>query len=65
MGILCVYFNMAVAIILYDDVVNLLSKSGARLQRIINKLYESCTSSSLEVDLSKTKGYSKTKRHFT
>ena len=42
-------------ILLYADNVVLLSKSGACLQRLMNKLYELCNSSSLEVNLSKTK----------
>ena len=40
---------------LYDDDVVLLSRSSASLQRLLNKLYDFCTSSSLEVILAKTK----------
>ena len=48
-------FNTVVAILLYVDDVVLLSRSCAGLQRLLNKLYEFCTSSSLEVNLAKTK----------
>ena len=44
-------FNMVVAIILYVDVVVLLSKSIPCLQKLLNKLYEFCTSFSLEVNI--------------
>ena len=42
-------FNTVVAILLYVDDLVILSKSRASLQRLLNKLYEICTSSSLEV----------------
>ena len=48
-------FNTVVAILLYVDVVVLLSRSSTSLQRLLNKLNEFCTSSSLEVNLAKTK----------
>ena len=48
-------FNIAVAIVLYDDNIVLLFISRASLQRLLNKLYKFCTSFSLEVNLSKTK----------
>lgn len=48
-------FNTMIAFLLYVDEVVLLSKTGVSLQRLLSKLYEFCTSSSLEVDLSKTK----------
>ena len=48
-------FNTMVAILLFADDVVLLSILGANLQRPLNKLYEYCTSSSLEVNLAKTK----------
>ena len=54
MEILRVYFNIVVVILLYVDNVVLLFKSKVGLQRLLNKLYEFCTSSSLEVNLSKT-----------
>ena len=44
-----------VAIFLFVDNVVLLSRLGACLQRLLNKLYEFCSSSSLEVNLAKTK----------
>ena len=47
-------FNTMVTILLYDDNVVLLSKSWACLQRIMNKLYEVCTSSSPNFKLSMT-----------
>ena len=47
-------FNTLVAILLYVDDVVLLSKSTVGLQRLLNKLYESCTSSSLGDSLFKT-----------
>ena len=49
-------FNIVVVNFLYvDDDVVLLSKSRAGLQELLNKLYEFSTSSSLEINLSKTK----------
>jgi hypothetical protein len=48
-------FNMVVATLLYVVVVVLLSKSRPSLQKLQNKPYEGCTSSSLEVNISKTK----------
>lgn len=54
-------FNTMLAILLYADDVALLSEFGPCLQRLLSKLYEYCSSSSLEVNLSKTKA----KRHFT
>jgi hypothetical protein len=44
-----------VAILLYVVVVVLPSKSRPSLQKLQNKPYEGCTSSSLEVNISKTK----------
>jgi hypothetical protein len=44
-----------IAILLCVDDVVLLSKSGTCLQRLLNKLYKYYTSSSLEVNLAKTK----------
>jgi hypothetical protein len=44
-----------VAILLYVDDVVMLSRSGACLQRLLNKLYEFSTSSSLEVNQAKSK----------
>ena len=44
-----------VAILPYVDDVVMLFKLGASLQRLLNKLYDLCTSSSLEVNLSKAK----------
>lgn len=38
-----VLFNIVVAILLHDDDVVLLSSSEACLQRLMNKLYEFCT----------------------
>ena len=46
---------MMVAILPYVDDVVMLFKLGASLQRLLNKLYDLCTSSSLEVNLSKAK----------
>ena len=47
---------MVIAILLYVDDVVLLSKLGAGLQRLLNKLHEFRTFSSLEVNLfNKTK----------
>ena len=43
-------FKTIVAILLYGDNVVLLSKLGAGLQRLLNKLYEFCTSSNLEIN---------------
>jgi hypothetical protein len=54
MDSLCL-FNTVVAILLFADDVVLLSILGANLQGPLNKLYEYCTSSSLEVNLAKTK----------
>ena len=48
-------FNTMVVILLYAHNVVLLSRIDASLQRLLNKLYEFCTSSSLDVNLSKTK----------
>ena len=48
-------FNTMVAVLLYVEDVVLLCKSGACLQRHLNKLYELCTSFGLEVNLAKTK----------
>ena len=48
-------FNTMVFILLYVDDVVLLSRTCACLQRLLNKLYEFCTTSSLEVNLAKTK----------
>ena len=50
----CLFYTV-VAILLYVDVVVLLSRSSTSLQRLLNKLNEFCTSSSLEVNLAKTK----------
>ena len=47
-------FNMVVAIFLYVDDVFLISESKVGPQRIMNKLNEFYTSSSFEVELSKT-----------
>ena len=43
-------FHIVVAIFIYVEDIILLSKSRASLQRLLNKLYEFCTSSSLEVN---------------
>ena len=51
---LCLFYTVVAILLSADDVV-MLSKSGAGLQRLLNKLYEFCTSSSLDVNLSKTK----------
>ena len=48
-------FDSMVAILLYVDVVVMLSKSGVGLQSILNKLHEFFIFSSLEVNLSKSK----------
>ena len=48
-------FDTVVAILLHVDDIVMLSKSGADLQRLLNKLFEFCTSSCLDVNLSKTK----------
>ena len=48
-------FNTMLAIPLYGDDVVLLLKSRGGLQRCLNKVYEFCTSSSLEVNLLKIK----------
>ena len=48
-------FNTMVAILLYVDDVVLLSRLGANLQRLVNKLYDFFTFSILEVNLAKTK----------
>ena len=48
-------FNAVIAILLYLDDVVFLSKPRASLERYLNKLYEFPTSSSLDVNLSKTK----------
>ena len=48
-------FNTSIGILLYVVDVVLLFKSGAHLQRLLNKLYEFFTFSSLDVNLSKTK----------
>ena len=47
-------FDPMVDILLYIDNVVMLSKSRACLQRLLNKLHEFCTSSSLEVNSTKT-----------
>ena len=47
-------FSIVVVICLHVDVNVLLSKFGVGLQRLLNKLYEFCTSSSLKVKLTKT-----------
>jgi hypothetical protein len=47
--------KIMVAILLYVDDVVELSKLGVGLHRLLNKLYEFSTSSSLEVNVSKTK----------
>ena len=47
-------FDIVVAILLYTNDVVLLCRSGVVLQRLLNKLYEFCTSSSFEVNLVKT-----------
>ena len=72
MRTLHVLFDTMVAILLFVDNINMLSKLGTCLQRLLNKLHEFCTSCSLEVNLSKTKivifGCNKRKsnhRHFT
>ena len=58
-------FPCLFAILLYTNDVVLLSKFGVGLQRLLNKLYEFFTSSSIEVTFSKTKimifGYNKRK----
>ena len=51
---LCLYNTMSIIHLYVDDGV-LLSRSEARLQRVLHKLYEFCTSFSLEVNISKTK----------
>ena len=56
----CLY-NTMLAILLYVDDVALLSEFGPSLQRLLSKLYIFGTSSSLKINLSKTKA----KRHFT
>ena len=48
-------FNIVVAIVLWATNVVLLPESRASLQRLLNKLHKLCTSSSLGVNLSKTK----------
>ena len=48
-------FTKVVVILLYVDNTILLSKSRVDSQRLLNKPYEVCTSSSLEVNLPKTK----------
>ena len=50
---LCLFDTMVTIILYFDDVV-LLSKSGSSLQRLPNELFEFCTLSSLDVDLSKS-----------
>ena len=47
--------NKVVGILLYVDDVVLLSGLGTSLQRLLNKLVEVCTYSSLEVNLAKTR----------
>ena len=42
-------FNIVVAIFLYVDGVVLLSKSRACLQRIVNNVYEFCSSSKIMI----------------
>lgn len=54
-GILHVLSNIMVAILLYTDNVVVFSKSKACLERLLNKLYKFCNSSSLDVSLCKTK----------
>jgi hypothetical protein len=48
-------FDITVVILLYANDVVLLSKLGSSLRRLLNQLHEFFTSSSLEVNLSKTK----------
>ena len=48
-------FKIVVAILLYASDVFSLSRSRVYLQRLLNKLNEFCTYSSLQVNLSKTK----------
>ena len=47
--------KIVVAILLYADEVVLLSRSNVGLQRLLNKLFEFCISSSLQINLAKTK----------
>lgn len=51
-------------VIHYNDDVVMLFNSGVDLQKLMNKLYELGTSSSLDVNMSKTQQV-KAKRHFT
>ena len=55
-GPLCL-FKMVVAILLYVDDIVMISKLGACLLRLLNKLYKFCASSNLDVDLSKTNSW--------
>lgn len=48
-------FDRAVVILFYANNVIMLFKLGACLQRLLYKLHEFCTSSILEVNLSRTK----------
>ena len=45
-------FSTVIAFLLYADNVILLYKSRSSLQRLLNKQYEVCTSSTLDVNLS-------------
>ena len=47
-------FDTIIVILLYANDVVILSKFGASLQRLLNKLYGFCNSYNLEVNLSKT-----------
>lgn len=48
-------FNTMIVILLFDDDAALLSKLGASLHKLMNKLYEFCISVSFETNLARTK----------